>query len=647
MGVSNMKRRLIKYEVFDKIQNESLSKAESELIKAESVLAKALNTYNMELHCYSESDATYRTLDGSYIHATYKINDNNVVFENIEELVIDEQSSKQESKKLLSNMVEELIYQNSPLKAEQLFGQYMSLPNVRREFMEGVQEDQEELVNEIGVEQIFTRRKNAPKKGALARKAQNPSTIRKRAFARSQSLKKRTDAQQDFVNRKRKEKRSQTGGDLEVHIRTKKNKMKRPDKKKMKEWNKLVENVYGYLEWKEFGPIMSESKINTDERGNIVALRIPTSKIRNESKILQFNWKTLNHEVKVLRNKVKTEAETQAFAHAMNDLRKANALSDTNELEKTIEAVVARWPNILYMHQDELAENVKAAFEALNVKSYDDEVCTFLAEGILRKATEAYQERVERIMKIAGVQPDKKSEDLYEDFQKVASEFYQYLDENNKLETQMYVDLYNSLVEVHKMAAVEGNELVKSEADAFLRDLYNIVENGAEPDLELAEEVAGWLYDLIETNLDSKDWDVSNRPYHTVSGEHPDMEKKAKVGYSPASDFSGDFKDPAPVSDGAWKLGKGKEDAEEMRNRAWGNIGNDEEVFPAINNPYVPKAPSVWKMKGEPNATDDGDNDWSRYQSNDTWPNLNNPNVPKGETPQSYKAKTDNLVVDA
>lgn len=644
-----MKRRLIKYEVFDKIQKESLSKAESELIKAESVLAKALDTCNLELQCFSESDVTYKTLDGSYIHATYQLNDKNVVFENIEELVIDDKSAKEESKKFLSGMVEELIYQNNTLKAEQLFGNYMSLPSVRRQFMEGKEENEEELVNEIGVEQIFTRRKNKPKEGALARKHQNPSTIRKRAFARSQSLKKRTDAQQDFVNRKRKEKRSQTGGDLEVHIRTKKNtsnKMKKPDKKKMKEWNKLVENIFGYLEWKEFGPILSESKVNTDAKGNVIALKIPTSNVRNESKILQFNWKTLNHEVKVLRNKVKTEAETQAFAHAMNDLRKANAVSDTNELDKVIEAVVARWPNLLYMHQNELAENIKNAFEALNVNHYDDEVCTFLAEGILRKATEAYEERVTRIMKIAGVQPNQKSDDLYEDFQKVANEFYDYLDENNNLEIQMYVDLYNSLVEVHKMAAAEGNELVRSEANDYLKELYSIVEDGATPDAELAEEVAGWLYDLIETNLDTKDWDVSNRPYNTVSGEHPDMEKKAKVGYSPAADFSGDFKDPAPVSDGAWKLGKGKEDAEEMRNNSWGNIGNDKEVFPAINNPYVPKAPAVWKMKGEPNATDDGDNDWSRYQSNDTWPNLNNPYVLKGETPQSYKAKTDNLVVD-
>ena len=85
----------------------------------------------------------------------------------------------------------------------------------------------------------------------------------------------------------------------------------------------------------------------------------------------------------------------------------------------------------------------------------------------------------------------------------------------------------------------------------------------------MAEAAAEWLYDLVETNLDVSDWNVSNNSHVTVSGDHPDMAKKAKQGYSPASDFSGDWSDTAPASDGKSYRGG---HADEMRNRSWSNI---------------------------------------------------------------------------
>jgi hypothetical protein len=49
----------------------------------------------------------------------------------------------------------------------------------------------------------------------------------------------------------------------------------------------------------------------------------------------------------------------------------------------------------------------------------------------------------------------------------------------------------------------------------------------------------------------------------------------------------------------------------------------------------------------EKSAVDDGQSDWSRFQSSDTWPNLKNPYVPDSPWDKSkYKMKSDNLVVD-
>lgn len=645
-----MRRKLIKYDEFNVIEEGALSKAEEELIKAEDVVGNALGV-GIQLHCFSESAVVYETCDNSYIHATYDINDRNLTLENIEELVIDEESARKQTRAVLSDMVDNILNKNNA-KANSLFDEFMSMPTNRRAFMEGYETLDEGSVNEVEIKQLWARKKSDPKKGPLARKKQAPGVARERARKRSISVKRKTKGQKDLIKLKKDREEARHGGEWEVHARTsdfakpKKNKMNKPDQKKLKDWSVVAENVCEYIHLKEFGPILENSEFKRDDRGNIVAIRIPTDKLRNEGKILQFNWKTLNHEVKVLRSKVKTEAQSQNFAYAMSDLRKANAMSDIEKTEEVIESVVSQWPNLLYFTPNELSKSIAEALDLAGEINWDDEVCSFLAEGIHRKATEAYEERVNRILRIAGVQLKDKPDDLYEVFSDVVSEFYPQLDETNKVEMQVFVDLYNTLVEVHKSAGLEGNELLKAEAVNFLRDLQSVIYEESEPTLELAGDVSTWLYDLIETNLETKAWDVSNSTYTTKVGEHPAMAEKAKKDYDPANDFSGDFGDPAPVSDGAWKLGKGKADAEEMRNRSWGNIGTDKEVWPSLDNPYVPGDPKrVWKMK-EPSAVNDGESDWSRWQGGDTWPALQNPNVPKAETPKTYKMKSDNLVVD-
>src|SRR3954466_10004925 len=73
LGVEYMKRRLIDFDVYRKIHDESLSSAEAELVQAEDVLAKALGLDGLALHCYSESDVTYSTPDQTLIHANYDL----------------------------------------------------------------------------------------------------------------------------------------------------------------------------------------------------------------------------------------------------------------------------------------------------------------------------------------------------------------------------------------------------------------------------------------------------------------------------------------------------------------------------------------------------------------------------------------------
>lgn len=619
----DMRRKLINYDVFQKISEESLSKSEKELIEAEDVLAKALGEEQLSLHCFDEGTVTYETLDKSYIHASYRLDGSNVLFENIEQLIIDDSSSREKSRQVLRKMFDECL-KNNKAGADVLFKEYIALPFVRRDLSEGKE---------------VTMNLELPNKEHKKGKSQPPWLAMKRAESKKRSQKLVSPALKAQKKREAADLKKRRPG-THVHFRFK------PQVKtarKMKEWSTLSENIFNYIDYQEFGPIARESEVKKDDNGNVVGIRIPDTNSRNEGKILSFNWKTLNTDCMVLRAKMKNLAEDINFCKAMADLRKCNALSDNKKLQEVLEAIVVRWPNVIYLTQNELAGSIAAALGTIGETSYDDQTCAFMAEGILRTAVEAYDERVQRIIKLSGMKVEG-TEDTYLDFQNIVERFYSFLDQNTQLEMQVFIDLYNALVEVYKAGHEEGNEYLMGEASSFLKELKAVCEQTAEPTLDLAADVAAWLNQLVETNLESEDWKVSNLPYQTVSGDHPQMAKNAAKPYQPSSDFSGDWGDSAPVSDGkSYKGGL----ADEMRKDAWGNWANDD-TWPSISNPYVPKA-GVWTMKGEKGADVSGDSDWSRYTSKDTWPELQNPYVPNeagGVGGSGYKMKSDNLVVD-
>lgn len=590
-GSLYMKRTLIDFDRFKKIKDESLSTSESELVQAESILAKALDVDHLDLHCFGESDVTYQTADKTFVHASYRINENNIIFENVEELVIDETSAKKESRSLIGKMVEEIL-NNNDSKATDAFETYLSLPTVRRSLMEGKEEE-------------------GKKKGFL--------------FGKKKKKDKKVAAEKFDKKTVKPEPCFQ---------------VKKATKKSLKEWRRLAENVTNYIEFQALGPVMNQSEVGRDEKGNVVAVKIPTAHVRNEGKILTLTYKNmLDTELKILRGKMKTVHEDSAFCHAMADLRAANASSDNVKLEQVLEAISTRWPEVLYLTQEELAEQIARSLESIGESNYDDDVCNFLAEGILRTATHAFGDRVNRIAHLTGVNLDK--ENVYESFQSVVSKFYPNVDAQATLEMQVFVDLYNAMVEVHNVARSEGNEALCEETVGYLKDLHSILKQEQEPSLDLAAQAASWLAALVEANVPGaeENWNVSNDAYLTKVGEHPRMQWAANQHSAVACNHNGDIKG-SPVSDGK-SYKNGLED--EMRNRAWGNWSSDE-TWPGLKNPYLLKPFGDYRMR-EPSAVNDGENDWSRWQSSDTVPNLTNPNV-KPSPWDKKKMNSDNLVVD-
>lgn len=577
-----MKRKLISYDVFENIQSNSLSTAENELLEARQILAKALDVENLTLVCYGAENALFEASDGTYVHTNYELNESAINFNHIEQLVIDESSEVDHNRSVLTNMLDALL-DGQEEKANALFDDYIGSPLFQRSLQESVQTKKNKLAKKQKVA-----KKKAPK-----------------------------------------------------HVNTTlKFKTKGEKAKKIREWKTLVENINRFVQFKEYGNLLSENSVSVDERGSVEAVVVPTTAARNEAKMLSFNWKTLDSDVKVLRSGAKHLAENVEFCKTVALLKRQNALSDSEKLQESLEDIISRWPAVLYLTQSEMATVVAEALAAVNATNYDDQTCEFMAEAILRTAHDTYVDRVSKVVTLAGAKIEE-SEDNYQSFKDLVDVFYLTLDETAALEMQAYIDLYEALRSVYGLAEVNKNETLKSETAGHLQELAAIIEQEVEPSLEVAVAAAEWLNHLVETNLETADWNVSNNVHVTVSGDHPAMAQKAKQGYSPAADASGDWGDSAPASDG--KNYKGGE-ADTMRSNAWGNIGGGD-VYPSLDNPYVPKPFGDYKIKGE--KTIDGDSDHLGHSGgSNTWPALQNPYTPSAETPQSYKMKSDDLVVD-
>ncbi len=607
------------------MEKESLSNAEFELVEAEDILARAMDVDYTELHCYGESDVIYSTPDDTYIYASYKVDDDAIILENIEELVLDESQEQQNARKVLATIVDELIEGNET-KADNLFDEYINLSITKRVFSEAKKHPSKRLI---------AKRKKvggkwkvigyvAGKKKPHASYSQASGLVAKRAKAKRQATRKLSSGEK--VRRKKlRQAAHRRYGFMKEAADTIAN---------------ISDNVMEYVNYVEMGPVLKETVAKRDTDGNIVALRIPRVAIRNEGKILSFNWKTMNTDVKVCRDAGKNLAENMDFCKAIAELKRHNAFDDSDALQVTLENIVVQWPNVIYTTHKELSNIVKEALQVIGVTNWDDETCNFMAEGILRTAHSVHADRVEKILKLANSPTCKE----YECFQEAVNELYAKVDEATSVEMQVFYDLYTVVGEIYKTAIRNGDEILQEEAELYINDLAAICDGQLKPDVDLAAEVAEWAYEIVEANLSGAgDWNPSNSVHTTISGDHPDMAKLAKVDGIP-SKYSGDWGDSAPVSDGkSYKNNL----PEKMRNRAWGNVGGPD-TYPSLQNPYVPKPFGDYTLKGEPGVDKNSDSGLGQVQG-DTWPGLQNPYVPKAETPQSYKmnkGKEQDLVVD-
>jgi len=597
-----MKRKLIGYDAFNKIKTESLSNVRSELEGAADLLARTLELEGLSLVSYGQQEALFESMDGTHVHANYEVKNGFVQFDQVEQLVINEESEVVASKEVISRMIDSLI-ESEEGKADELFAEWMGLPRTKRIFTEMKKLRVVPIRKKVGGKTKIVGYRKA-RWNVTPRSHESASKTAKRVRGKKVAQRKLPEGLRKFLAQRRER-----------------------VKKTIGEWHVIAENVLGYMDVAENGPAVDQCQV-LRHGGEVVGVRVPTAKLRNEARVLKFNWKTLNTDVVVKRNASKKISENQEFTKEIAELKRFNALSDSQAVDESIEKISTKHPEVIYLTEAELAGQIKRCLESVNATNYDDETCRFLAEGILRTAHENLVDRVSKVVKLAGAKINEQAADKYAEFKNVAESFYKRLDEGTMLEMQAFVDVYEALRQIHEMAVEEKNEIVAEETAEHLDGLLPIVRSESEMSLEVLADAAEWLYDVVEATV-PEEWKTAE-PVVSDNGEHPEVVKKGKASQSPA-DNCGHTPAAQHTSDGKEYAGAA---AKELEGEGWGNIGGDG-VYPEMDNPYLLKG-GEYKIAGEKDVDSDTDQ-LAQWGDNDTWPNLQNPYSKASVTPTEAK----------
>lgn len=601
-----MKRKLIDFDAFQRIREESLTNTQTELEAAAPLLAQAIGVDDLALESFGEDGVLFESAEGDFVHAKYDISGGFVKFEDIEQLVLNEETEAKHSREVLGNMLDALI-ESDEAKADRLFGEWMNLPRTKRMLNEEKKLRSVPIRKKVGGKTKIVGYRKA-RWNVTPKHHESGSKTARRMRGKKMNQRKMPAGLKNFLKMKRKQVNRSIG-------------------KSMKEWTLIAENVLNFVDIQVNGPVANSVQTLTRD-GEVVAVKVPTISLRNEARVLSFDWKTMNTDVVVKRNDSKKIHENEEFAKAADELRKLNALSDSASFETALENTAAKFPGVLYLTEGEFAAQIKLALESVGATNYDDEACAFLAEGVLRTAHDAFVDRIAKIVRLAGGKINEEAEDKYASFRGVADDFFAKLDETAELEMQAFVDVYESLRKVHELAKEEGNADVALETAGHLDDLLSIISGKTAQDLGTLEDAAEWLYDVAEATQ-PEDWNPGEA-HVSADGVHPELAKKASKTQSPA-EMQGSTPEHHHASEGK---GADAGVAKELGEEGWSNLGG-EGVYPSLDNPYVPKADTP-KIVGEKDVDSDSEQ-LASWGSNDTWPGLNNPYSKASATPKSVK----------
>ena len=156
-----MKRKLIQFNEFEELKNNSLSATVQELVEAEEIIAQKLGEESVTLVSFDEGICVFEAADGTFLRSKFDLDNGNIVLEGIERLVLDEETEKEKGVSILESVLKALIKDDNAT-AEKAMEEYIALDiqRQRRErYAETAENSAEDLTEDYKVRLYGTRGK--------------------------------------------------------------------------------------------------------------------------------------------------------------------------------------------------------------------------------------------------------------------------------------------------------------------------------------------------------------------------------------------------------------------------------------------------------------------------------------------------------
>jgi hypothetical protein len=131
-----MKKKLINFDAFKALEKNSVTNSEKELAESTEILANVLGQQFLDLYCVNEDNATFINNNGDFVYANYQIVDDRILLENIEQLIVDKDTTRKNLRSSLEKMVDNIL-EDKLQEASVSFSEYFATPMLRAELKEG------------------------------------------------------------------------------------------------------------------------------------------------------------------------------------------------------------------------------------------------------------------------------------------------------------------------------------------------------------------------------------------------------------------------------------------------------------------------------------------------------------------------------
>lgn len=434
-----MKTKVISSSLLMEFQEKSYDKRAKELREAAKPLASKLGVDGLNLFSFNETTALYQAPKGHIIRVGYLIKENEIVFKELLDLVVDDESLEEQRKKSVSKLLESLTKEDKDSAADAL-KQYLQ---------------HKITLKESAMESLI------------------PPTTQPEWIPTKED--KEINEVRSFIK--------ETLGDSAIF-----------DVESVV--GRIAKNLH--LECQVLGYPGTSMKEKKDDEVELIT--IPTVDTEKMTRHVSNKVKKIVEHIESERVKALELHKESKFETLVKRIKSLNATGEVAQIGESMSELVTGNPHVLYLSIPELADQVKSVFENAGSENWDEELCFDIAEGAQKLAGKVYPKISERIQEASDHlwdDSDELSENAWDNYKLKTGKMFKKINEAEEKLRTAGKDLIDIIEHINpllrEIAYREQNPMVT----AVARNLSRFSEHLKTPSLQIIAETLKFLNDYV------------------------------------------------------------------------------------------------------------------------------------------------------